>query len=166
MNRLKLEVRSLNAVYATAVSAIMIFIDFCVWCAIGSPAYILKFISSSLKVPPLWLFGLLDLLSFAVLGFSLGAVLGTLCSAYDVPKYRGAFFFVIGVTLAFLHHVIFFGFARFFFSLVVSVLSCAFLAAAVVDFFHVSKLSGVISVIGVLWRFYILILDVMTFFVM
>lgn len=166
MNKLKYEFRNLNVLIATAVAAIFIFVDFSVWCATGSPIYVLRFISCYVQTLPLWIFGFLDFISCALLGFSLGAVLSTSCTVYDVHKYRGAFYFILGATLAFLHHFFFFSGARFFAALLVVMLQCLFLSIAVINFYRVSKLVTLIAALGALWSFYLLALNVMTFFFM
>ena len=166
MNRLKCEFRDLNVLMATAVAAIFIFVDFSVWCALGSPIYILRFVSCYVPTLPLWVFGLLDFISYALLGFSLGAILSTSCPVYDVHKYRGAFYFAVGVTLAFLHHVFFFSGAGFFAALFIVLLQCLFLSIALINFYRVSKLASIIAALGVLWSFYLFVLNFMTFFFM
>ena len=164
MSNLKLEFRNLNVVFATVVAAIFIFVDFFVWCAAGSPMYVLRFVSVYVPVLPLWVFGLFDFLSFAVLGFSLGAVLGMSCSAYDVYKYRGAFYFIMGVTLAFVHHILLLVGAKFFVAIFIGVLRCFFISVAIVNFYRVSKISAVLSAVGSVWSFYILIFNLLVFF--
>ena len=164
MNRLKFEFRNLNVFLATLTAGIFIFIDFSVWCAIGSPVYVLRFISGYLSTLPLWLFGLCDFISCTLLGFSLGALLASSCSVYDVDKYRGSFYFIIGAALMFLHHVFFFSGARFFISMLVSILECTFFGIALINFAKASKLAFFISLLGVLWRVYLLIFNITTFF--
>lgn len=164
MNRLKFEFRNLNVFFATLTAGIFIFVNFSVWCAVGSPVYVLRFLSSYLPVLPLWFFGLCDFISCTLLGFSLGAILATPCPVYDVYKYRGAFYFVIGATLMFLHHVFFFCGVRFFAAMLVSILQCLFLSIALINFTRVSKLNFVIAALGVLWSFYLLVFNIITFF--
>lgn len=164
MNRFKLELRNVNIVCATAVSALFILINFCVWCAVGSPVYILRFVAAQVAVLPLWLFGLLDFVAFAALGFALGAALGVRCSAQEVSKYRGAFYFIMGVTLAFLHHAVFFAGARMFGALLLSALSCAFVGIGTVNFCRVSRVAALLSAVGALWVLYIFVVNLLTFF--
>ena len=95
MNRIKYELKNLNIWLATSISIVFIFIDFIVWCVVGSPMYVLHLISCKIAVFPLWIFGLADFLSFAAVGFSLGAVLGDRSPVCEVAKYRGAFYFII-----------------------------------------------------------------------
>lgn len=164
MDKLKYEIRNFNIFVATAVALIFILVDFAVWCAVSSPIYTLRFISSSVPTLPLWLFGLFDFISYALKGFSLGAVLTVVCRLYDVYRYRGAFYFVIGVTMAFLHHAFFFSEAKFFTALLIALLQCLFLFIAVINFYKVSKWISVVAALGTVWSVYLLVLNVMTFF--
>ena len=164
MNRLKFELRTLNVFFATAVAAVFILVDFAVWCAIGSPIYVLKFISSSFPSIPVWLFGLLDFLTFALWGFSLGAVLSNDCHSYDVHKYRGAFYFIIGVAMLFAHHVIFFVYVRFFVASIVSLVALAFVTVGILNFYNVSKISFVTAIAGGIWCLYIFLFSLAALF--
>ena len=166
MNDLKCEIKNLNIIFATAVAVLLLLVDVAVWSAVGSPILILRFISAYVKVVPLWLFGLLDFLSFALLGFALGSILGTTCCVYEVFKYRGAFFFVIGLTLAFVHHITFFSAGMFLVSLLVVIVQCFFLTLSVVNFYKVSVISTVILIVGSVWWLYLLIINLFSFFMM
>ena len=163
-SKIRYELGQINIGIATAVAAIFIFVDFAVWCAVGSPVYVLRFVSESVPVLPLWLFGLLDFISFVLLGFALGAVLGSRCVTNEISKYRGAFYFVIGVTLICLHHAFFFSSVSFFVALLTAVLMCFFLTVAVVNFSRVSKLATLASSLGSLWSGYLLIINFVSFF--
>ena len=165
-SKIRCELGQVNIGVATAVAAIFIFVDFAVWCAVGSPVYILRFISGCVPVLPLWLFGLLDFISFALLGCGLGAVLGSRCVANEVAKYRGSFYFVIGVTLICLHHAFFFCSVAFFVALLTAVLMCFFLTVAVVNFSCVSRLAMLASSLGALWSVYLLVINLVSFFFM
>ena len=166
MINLKREIKSLNVVFAAVVAALLLLIDFAVWSAVGSPIYILRFISAYVKVFPLWLFGLLDFLSFSLLGFALGAVLGAGNPSCDVYKYRGAFFFVIGLVLAYLHHVTFFCAGRFFISLIIVIIQCFFGVLAALNFSKVSGVATVVFVLGGIWWIYLLLVNIFSFFMM
>ena len=166
MRNLKCEMRKLNIIFATVVAGLLLFINVAVWSAVGSPIFILRFISAYVKALPLWLFGLFDFLSFALLGFALGAILGTQCRTYEVFKYRGAFFFVIGLTLAFVHHVTFFGAGMFLVSLLVIIIQCCFLALSAINFYKVSVISTVVLLVGGIWWLYLLIINLFSFFMM
>lgn len=165
-SKIRYELGQINIGVATTVAAVFIFVDFAVWCAVGSPLYVLHFISTSVPVLPLWLFGLFDFISFALLGVALGAVLGSRCGIYEVAKYRGAFYFIIGVTLVCLHHAFFFSSFTFFVALLTSVLMCFFLAVALVNFLRVSKLATFAAIGGLLWSLYLLVLNFVCFFFM
>lgn len=165
-SKIRYELGQINIGVATAVAAIFIFVDFAVWCAVGSPVYVLRFISGRVPVLPLWLFGLLDFLSFALLGFGLGAVLGSRWITNEVAKYRGSFYFIIGVTLICLHHAFFFSSVTFFVALLTAVLMCFFLTVAVCNFSRVSRLAMLTSLLGALWSFYLLIINLVSFFFM
>lgn len=165
-SKIKYEFGQINIGVATVMAAVFIFVDFGVWCAVGSPVYVLRFVSGSVPVLPLWIFGLFDFISFALLGFALGAVLGNRCAVSEVAKYRGAFYFIIGVTLVCLHHAFFFSHFALFVALLTSVLMCFFLVVAVVNFARVSGLAVFAAAVGLLWSIYILVLNFISFFFM
>ncbi len=156
MNKLEYEIRNTNAGLATVVALACLTLNFSVWCAVKSPVIVLSFLSCKISVLPTWLFGLFDFLSFASLGFSLGAALGTACSASEVSKYRGAFYFVIGITLACAYHLFFFKLSSFLLSFLCAVLQCVCLFVATANFYKVSAISFFASVIGTLWSVYLL----------
>ena len=164
MNRLKLEIRNSDLIFATVIAALFIFADFAVWCVAGSPMFVLRFISARVPVLPLWILGLCDFLCFALLGFSLGIALGNKCTSRETEKYKGAFYFVISVVLLILHHFLFFMTASFFAALIAIVLACAFLLAATFSFSKVSPLPTVLSIIAFLWLAYLFSLNLLSFF--
>ena len=165
-SKIRYELGQINIGVATAMAAIFIFVDFAVWCAVGSPVYLLRFISGFVPVLPLCLFGLFDFISFALLGFALGTALGIRSVASEVAKYRGAFYFIIGVTLLCLHHAFFFSRFAFFVALLTSAIMCFFLVVAVVNFARVSGIAVFAAAIGLLWGIYVLILNFISFFFM
>lgn len=164
MSRIRIEIRNVNLFLAAAMSLIFIIVDFAVWCAIGSPLFVLHFISDRVPVPPLWIFGLCDFLCFALLGLALGALLGNAFPARDVPKYRGAFYFTVGIVFNVVHHFLFFGGGRFLVALPLCLLSCFFLVIAVVDFFKVSSIASISALLGISWVLYLALLNLLTFF--
>ena len=164
MNKLKYEFRNLNVAAATAISVIFLFVNFSVWCAVGNTAYVFRFISSYVKTMPLWLFGLFDFISSVLLGFALGGGLTEKAPNCQICKYRGAFYFIIGVVCGFLHHGFFFLGARFLAAMLMSLLQCLFLMIAYVNFCRVSTAVSIILAFGFLWRFYLFVLSILTFF--
>ena len=157
MNKLKYDIYNVSLGFATVVALACIFIRFCVWCAVGNQIIVLNFLSGKIAVLPTFLFGLLDFLAFAFMGFSLGAALSASCTVTEVSKYRGAFYFVIGLTLACVHHLLFFKLISFFAAAIVAVLQFACALMASVNFYRVSSVAFVASVAGDLWLLYILI---------
>ena len=166
MNRIKLEIRNSNIVFATVIAVIFILADFAVWCIAGSPVFALRFISVRVPVLPLWIFGLCDFLCFASLGLSIGFALGNKCPSIETEKYRGAFYFSVGVALAVIHHFIFFMAVSLFAALPVIILSCAFLLGAIINFYKVSFLPAALSSVAFLWLFYLFWLNLLAFFLM
>ena len=166
MNKLKYEFRNLNVAAATVISVIFLFVNFSVWCAVENTAYVFHFISSCVKTLPLWLFGLFDFISSVLLGFALGGALAETAPISHIYKYKGAFYFVIGVVCGFLHHGFFFLGARFLSAMLVSFLQCVFLAIAYVNFCRVSSVVSIILALGFLWRVYLFVFSTITFFLM
>ena len=166
MNRIKLEIRNSNIVFATAIAILFILADFAVWCIAGSPMFALRFISSRVPTLPLWLFGLCDFLCFASLGLSIGFDLGNKCPSRETEKYRGAFYFTVSVALAIIHHFLFFMVVSFFVALPIIILACVFLLSAVLNFFKVSLLPAALSSVSFLWLFYLFLLNLLSFFLM
>ncbi len=149
---------------AAIVGILFLVINFSVWCSVGSPLFVIRLLSSKLFTLPLWLYGLFDFLSFGILGFSLGADLGAYHSVNDIARYRGAFFFVLGTVLAFLHHLFFFTMTSFFMAFVLSVIGITFFVLAIIDFRQVSRIAFVLAIVGSLWRAYLCFLSVAAFF--
>lgn len=166
MRNLKYEFRRLNIIGVTSVAVSLVFINFIVWCSVGSPIYTLHFVSSRVPALPLWLYGLFDFLSFALFGISLGAVLSEKCQSFEVYKYRGGFYFIIGITLAYLYHAFFFSCHLFFISFLTVILQCFLFGIAAVNFFNVSKISVLSLCLGALWSFYLLFFSVFCFLFM
>ena len=162
---LKYEFYCINTLLATIIGIFFLLVNFSVWCAVGSPMFTIRFLSSGLPMLPLWLYGLFDFLSFGALGFSLGADLFSRCSVNEVARYRGAFFFVLSLVLSFLHHLFFFTMTSFFVSFLIGVISVALLVLAIIDFSHVSRIAFVFAIIGTLWKLYVCLLSIAAFFI-
>lgn len=161
--KIKYELERVNVFFTLALGGAFLLIDFAVWCAVGSPVYVLRFISGRVSVLPLWLFGLLDITAFTFLGCSLGGAL-TAKGSCGVDRYRGAFYFIIGVTLFYLHHIFFFVYCAFLVSFFMSAFIFFLLVVAVINFFRVSRVASLSAVLGGLWSLYILIFSMLVFF--
>lgn len=161
--RIKCEIDRVNIFFALALGGVFLLIDFAVWCAVGSPAYMLRFVSGRVSVLPLWVFGLLDFLAFTLFGAALGCALSAK-GGCGVDRYRGAFYFIIGVTLFYLHHIFFFVYGAFLMSFLVAALIFSLLVIAIVNFSRVSSVSSLCAVLGGVWSVYILIFSGLVFF--
>ena len=166
MKKLKYELQRINMAAVMFVAILLVFVNVTVWCVVGSPVYTLHFISARVPVLPLWLYGLLDFFSFALLGVSLGTVLGEKCQTFELYKYRGGFYFVIGATLAYLHHAFFFSCHLFFISFLIAVLQCCCFAVAIVNFSKISKISVVSLALGSVWGLYLTLFSLVCFLFM
>ena len=162
-HKIRCELERLNLLPMLLLGGVFLLIDFAVWCASSSPLYVLHLASDKMAVLPTWLFGLLDLLSFTLYGLALGAVLGSKCGC-EVERYRGAFYFIIAVTLAYLHHIILFSYLSFFVAMLISAIVVFFIFVATANFFRVSKAGAILAVLGGLWSVYIFLFSILLFF--
>lgn len=75
----------------------------CLRLTVGSPLPILRLLGADALLPPLWLVGVLWLLSYALAGASVGYILA--CRAgggdRDALRWRGITFLILAVTLSF-----------------------------------------------------------------
>ena len=161
--KIRCELEKINVVFVTALAFLFLAVDFTVWCLSASPIYLLRTVADKLPVLPLWLFGLFDLLAFTLFGAALGAALSNK-QRFEVEKYRGAFYFIIGVVLAYLHHVILFSYLCFFLSALVSGTVCFFIFIASINFARVSKATMFFSVLGEIWSIYVFLFSLFVFF--
>lgn len=163
-HKVKYELYCINSALAVIVGILLVVVNFSVWCAVGSPIFVIRFLSSKLFTFPLWLYGLFDFLSFGLLGFSLGADLGVSCRVNDVARYRGAFFFILGIVISYLHHLFFFSMSSFFMAFLLGIIAVTFLIFAITDLRQVSKIAFFIAIIGSVWRLYVCIFSIAAFF--
>ena len=166
MKNFKYELQRLNMASVMFAAILLLFVNVAVWCVVGSPVYTLHFISARVPVLPLWLYGLLDFFSFALLGVSLGGVLGEKCQPLELYKYRGGFYFVIGVTLAYLHHAFFFSCHLFFISFLLAVLQCCCFVIAIANFCEISNVSMISLALGSMWSLYLMLFSLVCFLFM
>ena len=161
--KIRCEIEKINLVFVAILAFLFLAVDFAVWCVSASPLYLLRTVVDKLPVLPLWLFGLFDLLAFTLFGAALGTALSNK-QRCEVEKYRGAFYFIIGVVLAYLHHVILFSFLGFFLSALISMAVCFFILIASVNFARVSKVAMLFSALGGAWSIYIFLFSIFVFF--
>lgn len=164
MNRLKFDTNNINFGLALTLAIACFLIKFSVWCSVGNHAVVLNFLSVKFSVLPMWLFALFDFLSFSILGFSLGADLSVNCASKEVSKYRGAFYFVIALTLICLSHLFLFKSLAFFLSLLMTIFALVCLFAAILDFYYVSSIAFLSVIIGALWNVYLVVFSALAAF--
>ena len=163
-HKVKYELYCINPALAVAVGILLVVVNFSIWCAVGSPIFVIRYLSSKIFTFPLWLYGLFDFLSFGMLGFSLGADLLGVCRVNEVARYRGAFFFILGIVFSYLHHLFFFPMSSFFMALILGIIAVAFLIFAIMDLRRVSKIASLFAMIGSLWRLYVCIFSIAALF--
>ena len=143
---------------AVLIAVLFLLTGFSVWCALGSPLWVLRLIGNRTPAPPLWIFGLLEFLAFTALGFSLGVAFGSRCFSTEVAKYKGGFYHIVGATLVFLHRLFFFKGISFFVASLTLLAGIVCLVTALLNFAKVSKISAVILALPSLWNLYLLAL--------
>ena len=110
---------------------------------VGSPRLFLWMIASRVAVCPSWLLMLLLSVLFLISGFSIGLVLGNRGRGMDAFKYRGAFFFVIGVTLCYLWYALFFEARLLLIASLLALIGIVCFAVSAVNFRCVFRLASV-----------------------
>ncbi len=135
-----------------------------VYLIVGSPVALLHYLGRQLTMPPPWLFFLCSCGFYAGMGALAGGILFGCRKVDEVAKYRGAFFFSIGMTAGYLWYALFFGARLFLASLIMAALWSAAVLLSIVNFCRTVRqlrlplwLSGIYAA----WCFF---LSVMCFF--
>ena len=146
-----------TAIFLVAVWLIVLFM-------VGSPRILLRFAAGHIVVLPSWIFLTLTVAFYAVLGFSLGAVLFKRRCVNETAKYRGAFFFSIAITVSYLWYALVFG-ARFFLPalLLAAIFTLGFVIAAF-NFRRVLRLASYGMWLAAIWGAYLFLLSLLFFF--
>ena len=155
----------INAVGMIVGASICMLIQVILWCTVGAPIGMFYHLRGSIPLLPRWLYMLLDLLIHGCLGASLGMVLCDRRYYCEIQKYRGAFYFLLAIVAGYLYYGFYFGIGFFLVSFVLAVMETFALVIAMLNFFHVLKISALLSGIGCLWALYRLFLSFFSFFV-
>ena len=131
---------------------------------VGTPRGLLFAASHRVQALPSWLFLLVCLFFYFACGLSLGCVLFQKGGAWEVPKYRGAFFFCIGIAASYLWYAVTFGARFFFLALLLSAFSTVFLALSALNFRRAFCASFWGMAVSVLWQIYLTVFTVLLFF--
>ncbi len=159
------ELRYINIAAMITGASILALIQVVLWFVIGAPIGMFHVLRGSVPLLPRWLYMLLDLVVHALLGASIGAILCNRCCVCEVQKYRGAFCFLFAIVVGYLYYSFFWGIGFFLVSFVLAAMEILGLLVAMLNFFHVIKISALFSGIGCLWAIYRLSLSFFSFFV-
>lgn len=146
-------------------ASIFVLIQVLLFFVVGLPVGSFHYFRGFLPLLPRWMYVLLGLLTRAILGAALGAVLCDRRYACEIQKYRGAFYFLLATIAGYLCYVFFFGVGFFLVSFVLAAMELFGLLIAMLNFSRVIKLSAVFSALGCLWAIYHCSLSFFSFFV-
>lgn len=130
----------------------------------GSPYRMMLELGISDIMPPVWLFSLLQMLGFLVIGCAAGLVLGWKDSSCAVEKYRGALFFVLMAVIELCWYPTLFGGGLVFLCVLEAVLMTCLSLMVAYSFFRISGLSGILLSLHSIWIIYLLIFTCAVFF--
>ena len=162
---LRQELRRFNRTGLLVGAAILSVVKIFLWFMVGVPFGIFHYLRSMLPLLPRWIYMLFDLGVHAILGATIGMVLCDKRYFCETQKYRGAFYFVLAIVFGYLHYVFFFGIGYFLVCVVLALLELICLTIAMLNFFHVTKLSSLFSFFGLLWGIYRFFLSLFSFFI-
>lgn len=131
---------------------------------VGSPRRLLWWISARIPVIPSWLLLLLLLLHFVVCGFSIGMALGCNCRGKDVFRYRGAFFFAVGLPLFYLWYAFLFGAHVFLLAVLSCLVATACFIISAINFCRVCRTAAMGLWGTVLMGCYLTVFSILCFF--
>lgn len=129
----------------------------------GSPLPVLHIIGMKQALPPTWVFFLIWLFSYLVLGFCFGAVLGSRALGKEVNKYKGSFFFTVMIVFNIVWYPLFFKAGAFFFALIDILFIILFCFLTAVQYMKVNKIFGICMFIHMIWLLYCFILNFTAF---
>ena len=131
----------------------------------GSPLDMIHKLEALNVLPPVWLFDLLMLSWYFMIGAALGIVLaginnGCLCGRNEIKAYRGIAFFLIAFFCGLIWYPAFFAGQALFISLLISILTSVCAVCCAYNWFGADQNgAGVIMSGYAIWSIYILIIN-------
>ena len=130
----------------------------------GNPYRIMLELGISDLMPPVWLFSLLQMFGFLIIGCAAGLVLGWRDSSCAVDKYKGALFFVLMAVIELCWYPTLFGGGLVFLCVLEAVIIVCLALIVALHFFRISALSGILLSLHCVWVIYLLIFSCAVFF--
>ncbi len=157
---------SLTGIVCGAVSA---FAGFISRTSFGSPLDMIHKISGKCALPSIWVFNLVSIAFFFVIGLAFGWVAETTADRMNVGReevsaYRGAMFLIAAFFLSLIWYPVFMFAQKLFLSLVISILCMLSSLLCAVEWGRVFlKRASVAMLINTLWCFYIMFISLSVF---
>ena len=153
------EMAQTGIVLTLIVGSIALFCCLFVRFLCGAPYRIMLELGISDLIPPVWLFTLLQAISFFTAGCAAGFVLGYRSSCVLAEKYKGGMFFVLAAAVELCWYPFLFLGGLVFVCLLQALLALTLAVLTTVSFFRVSRFAGWIMVFHDIWLLYLLILS-------
>ena len=145
-------------------ASVLVAVWIVVCLVVGVPLSVFHYFRGNTLLLPRWLYLLADLLSHAVLGAAIGIALCHRRWAFEVQKYRGAFYFVLAIVFGYLFHAFFFGVGFFLVAFVLTAMELLGLVIAMFHFYHFNRLCAFLTFWGCAWACYRMLLSFFCFF--
>ena len=129
----------------------------------GTPYRMMLELGISDLIPPVWLFTLLQGVTFFTAGCAAGFVLGYRPTCFLAEKYKGGMFFVLTAAAELCWYPLLFAGGVVLISMLQALFALALAVLTTVSFFRVSRFAGWIFVLHDIWLLYIFILSLQIF---
>ena len=146
-------------------ASVLVLVWLIICLGVGVPLSAFYHLRGITPLLPRWLYLLSDLLSRAALGAAIGIVLCQRRYAFEIQKYRGAFYFVLAVVFGYLFHAFFFGFGFFLVAFVLTAMEVFCLTVALLNFRYLNLLSSFLIFLVCIWGIYRMLLSFFCFFI-
>lgn len=154
--------KSNKAAIFVSIGVLAIF-KLLVLCSVGAPVVVRHYFAEYL--PPLWIYGVLGLLDMLLCGYAIGFVLGAgRGSRLGEGRYRGAFYFVVGVVLGYVRHLLMFGKLMLIPALIAGIASVFCLFICAIEFFRAGRSPFISMLFSLMFGIYNTVLVIVVIF--
>ena len=146
-------------------ASVVVIVWMAVCFAVGVPLSVFHYFRGHTPLMARWLYLLADLCSHAVLGAAIGIALCNRRYAFELQKYRGAFYFVLAIVFGYLFNAFFFGMGFFLVAFVLAAMEVFGLVVAMLNFCRFNRFCSFLIFCGCIWGLYRMMLAFFCFFV-
>lgn len=129
----------------------------------GSPLRMLHITGARAIVPPVWLFMLVWLAWYLLLGFCFGFILGSEPVGKSVHKYKGCFWFIVMMIFNVLWYPLFFKAGMIFLALIDLAFILVFCVLTFLEYRRIHKTVGLILFLHMIWLIFCLCINIRIF---